>query len=339
MIYLNGQQIENIAGFSMRFQVVLSMIQGGTEWLIRALKEQPFPVNVTSEEQLLALIQEGLHEDDYIRFNTFRTTLSKILTLSDADADQLAVVRKSANDNETNLKVLMQYNNILGYADMNQVAGFITAMSTGRPDLFQAPCFEDMIALTTFLKTQQGADTSINNPAYAFALGIAATIPDFVNLSLFYQEVLQQLPDNLTPLVQASKIQVIYNQLLPTAFYLLFTPNAGKVRNEGTLRKVIPELARANKFIGYATTAEIVLNLAQNINLYDQPDKTLQSLIDSYLAAAKNIVSFTPASAYSLSQDGRVAILRFKKDQEQVLTGVDGHGNLFLLPGTTINSN
>lgn len=341
MIYLNGQQIENIAGLSTRFQVVLSMIQGGTEWLIWDIKDKLSPaVNVTGEEQLLGLIQEGLHEDDYIRFNTFRASLSKILTLTDADAEQLAVVRKSANDNETNLRVLLQRNQMLSYGDIAATAGFITSVGAGRPDLFQAPSFEDLLRLAGFLKGQPAVtDAGTDNPAYTFALGIAATIPEFIYLSLFYQEALQQLPQNLTPLVQSSKVQVVYGQLLPAITYLLFTPNAGKVQARKALMNAIPDLARSNQFIGYSTTAAAVLNLARNINISDQPDQELQSRIINYLAAVKKLVSFTPATDYTLSQDGALATLRFEKDQSVAVMGVDDMGKLFIMPDTKINNN
>lgn len=341
MIYLNGQRVESISGFTTRFQVILALIQGGTDWLIGALNNAALPpVNVTSEEQLLGLIQEGLHEDDYIRFNTFRASLSKIMTLTDADAEQLAVICKTPNDNETNLKVLLQNNQMLSYGDMNATAGFITTAGTARPDLFRVPGFGDMLMLASFVKNQPAAaDDSADDPAYVFAAGIAATIPDFIYLILFYQEALQQLPPNLTPQVQSSKIQAMYNQLLPVVGNLIFTPNAGRVKARKVLMNTVPELARSNQFIGYTTTAAAALNMVRNINISDLTDKDLQTRIDNYLAAVKTQVSFTPPSGYNLSQDGTLATLQFVKDKSTAITGVDDTGSLFVLPATEINSN
>lgn len=339
MIYLNELPVESTAALSTRFQVILSMIEGGLTWLNWAIKDviSP-PVYAGNEDQLLTLIQQGLHTEDDIRFNTFRAGISRILTLSEADAEQLSVVRKNGNDNETNLRLLLQRNNIFSYGDIGETADFISSAVSARPDLFQSPSFEDLIALTGLVQQQKTVDEQLKNQACAFAYDKAATIPDFVNLCSFFQEaLLHQLPENATN--YEAEIQSVYTRLLVPAAYLLFTPNAGTLKDESSLLQAVPELSRANKFIGYSTITSAVLNLVQNINISSQPDQNLQPQIDSYLSAIKTLVSFTPASEYTLSQTGKLTTLRYEKDNTLAMVGVDENGNVFLLPETKININ
>ncbi|MET0392574.1 MAG: hypothetical protein ABW019_05510 [Chitinophagaceae bacterium] len=340
MIYLDGQQVDDIGGFSTRFQVTLSLIQGGTGWLTWALTDKGSPpVYVASENELLGLIQEGLHEDDYIRFNTFRACLEKIMTLSDADAQQLSVIQKTPNDNETNLQVLLQRNNMLSYGDINATSTLLTAIGAGRPDLFQALSFDDQLVLANFVKTYPVPASDTGNPVYTFASGIAATIPDFVALCLFYHQAQKQLPANLTPQVQNSKIQLMYAQLAPLVTPLLFTPSAGTIRTEAALQKAIPDTAKTCQFIGYPTIAAGAYNLVQNINTSNKTVKAIQPQIENYMAAVTKLVSSATPSGYNLSQDGTLASLRFENDQSVAITAVDNEGNLFLLPDTIISNN
>lgn len=344
MIYLNGQQIESIARFSTRFQSVLSMIAGGTEWLAWAINDKATPpVNAENEDSLLSMIQLGLHCNDYILFNSFRSSLSKIITMSDADVAQLAYSRKTVYDNTENLRIVLQKNHIKSYSNINEAIGFIANMAFWRYDLFQVPSFSDMLALTGFAERQDVSGDTVKEKkmrAYTFAQKYAATIPDFIHLSEFYEYVTeQQLPGNLTPQVQDVQAEGIYLQLLPAAYYLLFTPNAGISNNEKELREKVPELARENRFIGYDTTSSAVLNLARNINFENWREKDQQPQIDSYLTAVNNLVSFTPASEYYLSQDGKIATLRFEKSNSMALIGINEIGNVFILPQTKLNEN
>jgi hypothetical protein len=343
MIYLNEQQLNNIDNLSMRFQYLLSMIDGGFKWMEWAINDGVMTTIYTvSENQLLELIQEGLYADEYIRFNTFRTSLRKVLTLSDDDIEQLSIVYKTNNDNDKNLKVLLHRNGMLSYAELNKITDFLTIQKQTRPDLFQFPSFEDQIALTNFVNKQKKIDPAILNQAYVFASGIAATVQDFINLCYFFQSVLGQKPQgNLIPATQNSYIQSIYSSLLATSFYLLFTPNAGPSKNEYELLEVIPELAKNNNFIGYSTVTSSVLNLLQNIKIdvNNPAELDLDLQINDYLSAVKQLVSFTRASDYMLSQDGKQVTLRFEKEEALAIIGVDEGGNVIILPGSKININ
>lgn len=337
MIYLDGQQIDSMAQFSPRFQSVLLMIDDGSEWLEWAIKDNVVPVYAANENDLLLLIQRGLHEDDYIRFNTFRMSTRKLLSMSDDDVEQLAAIRKGPNDNETNLKVLLQRNNMYSYGDIAKTEGILARGVTDQPDLFQAPGFSDLLALTALVQTQQSKDQPVDAPAFSFASALASGIPDFINLYRFFQYVaINKLPANLVPDMQVSAAEGIYKKYLPVVPYLLFTPSVQPGLGEAALKEAVPETARAEKFIGYTMVSAAILNLVQQQDKAGQAGQPLQ--VDQYVTAVKNAVSYTPASAYAVSQDGNTAALVYKKDKVLAEVGVDNYGNLFLLPGSTTNN-
>jgi len=336
MIYLDGQQIDSMAQFSSRFQSVLLMIDDGSEWLEWAIKDNVVPVYAANENDLLLLIQRGLHEDDNIRFNTFRMSIRKLLSMSDDDVEQLAAIRKGPNDNETNLKVLLQRNNMYSYGDIAKTESILAPGVTQRPDLFQAPGFSDLLALTALVQTQQSKDQPLDAPAFSFASALAAGIPDFINLYRFFQYVaINKLPANLVPDMQVSAAESIYKKYLPVVPYLLFTPGIQPGMSEVALKEAVPETARAEKFIGYTMVSAAILNLVQQ-DKAGQAGQPLQ--VDQYVTTIKNAVGYTPASAYAVSQDGNAAVLIYKKDKVLAEVGVDNYGNLFLLPGSTTNN-
>jgi hypothetical protein len=338
MIYLNGQQLNAIGGLSTKSQAVLAMITGGQKWLSMCIVDTTITsINVESENQLLKLIQSGLTGDNYIRFNTFRADIDKILSLSDADTAQLAAIRLSANDNEANLAVLLHQNGMLSYGDLAKSADLISQLVQKRPDLFQAISFNDMLTLADFTMQQSEVDPDLQTQSAAFASTSAATVSDFVNLSLFFQYAQQHLQgENLIPQTQNSEIQAMYVQLAAVVQPYLFTPSIDMKTAGGNMVQSVPDLARGSNFIGYITASSAMLNLIQNISLNDQTGGGLTTAINNYLAAVKNLISFTPVTTNVLSQDGATASLKFQSNQGIANVGVDRNGTVYLFPDTKI---
>ncbi len=341
MIYINGQQLDSIGALSARAQTVLSMIPGGQKWLSWCIADTTVStINPANENQLLSLIQQGLSADGTIRFNTFRANISKILSMSDTDIAQLAAIQRTVNDNEANLAVLLQQNNMLSYGDMTSATELSTQLVSVRPDLFQIVSFDDMLILADFVKEQQAVETSIQTQSNAFALANAATIADFVNLSLFFQYMLNNpLSGNLISQIQNNEIQAIYTQLQAVILPYLFTPSTDITSASGGLIQAVPDVARATSFIGYTTASSAILNLVQNIEITDIPGANQQTAISTYLAAVKNIISSAPNTGHILSQNGMMATLTFQSDQSLASVGVDRDGTVFLLPNTKLNLN
>lgn len=338
MINLNGKQLTSIGGLSTKAQAVLSMINGGQKWLSFGITDTTVNgINAESENQLLKLIQNGLTGENYIRFNTFRAVIDKILSLPEADIAQLAAIRLTVNDNEDNLALLLHQNDLLSYGDMAKSSDMILLLVQQRPDLFQALSFNEMLTLTDFVMKQSEVNPELQAQSTAFAATTSATVSDFVNLSLFYQYAQQQLPgENLIPQTQSSEIQALYAQFEAVVQPYLFTPTIDMLANGGNLVQAIPELARVSNFIGYTTASAAMLNLIQNIKVNEQVGGGLNTAIQNYLAAVKNLVSFTAASGNELSQDGATASLKFQSAQGIANVGVDRNGTVYLLPDTKI---
>jgi len=338
MINLNGKQLTSIGGLSTKAQAVLSMINGGQKWLSFGITDTTVNgINAESENQLLKLIQNGLTGENYIRFNTFRAVIDKILSLPEADIAQLAAIRLTVNDNEDNLALLLHQNDLLSYGDMAKSADMILLLVQQRPDLFQALSFNEMLTLTDFVMKQSEVNPELQAQSTAFAATTSATVSDFVNLSLFYQYAQQQLPgENLIPQTQSSEIQALYAQFEAVVQPYLFTPTIDMLADGGNLVQAIPELARASNFIGYTTASAAMLNLIQNITLNEQVGGGLNTAIQNYLAAVKNLISFTTATSNALSQDGATASVKFQSAQGVANVGVDRNGTVYLLPDTKI---
>jgi hypothetical protein len=338
MIYLNEQQISDISDFNPRFQTILSTIVGGTDWLIWAIEDTTMPAcRVSSENELLELIQEGLHANMFIRFNCCRISLAKLLSMPDSDVEQLAMVRNTSFDSETSLQSLLTRNNIYSYGDMASVNSFITSQNLTGAQLFEMPSFSDMLTLTALIKQLADIKQAIQNQALIFAQANAASVQELSDLVLFYSYCANNLfTGNIVTLVQQKEISTFYTELLKFTNYLLFTPNIGSLDNISLAGQNISEVANSSRFIGYSTSASALLNLVQNLNLKDQNESGRQTQIESYLSTVKNTLVNSSASDGTISQDGNLITFNAEDDQVTAVVGVNKKGYLFLMPDTKL---
>ena len=339
MIYLNGRPIDNIADTSSRFQTILTMIPGGIAWLRWAIKDTLIPaLNLNAEEELLSLIQDGLHTTADIRFNTFRLSLDKLISMPEADLEQLATFQNTVFDNATQLQNLLNRNNLISYEELNKVTDFISSEQLNDSAIFRFPSSSELLKLGSLVNQFTDIEEMQKKQAVLFARNNSTSIYEFIDLVCFFIYSAQQLlPEKLAQSMQNSEIQLYYDTLLPFTNHLLFTPNAGLGKSELQLKDELKQLAGSTKFIGYATKASAVYNLVQNINLQDQNETDIRKQIESYLLVIKNLVGSTTPMPGQFSQDGKLITFRIEHEQALVMIGVDTAGNVFLLPETKIN--
>jgi hypothetical protein len=338
MIYLNGRPIDNIADTTSRFQTILTMIPGGIEWLRWAIKDTRIPaLNVSSEEELLFLIQDGLNTTTDIRFNAFRLSLDKLINMPEADVEQLATFRNTVFDNAAQLQNLLNRNNLISYEEINEVTRFITSEQLNDSAIFRFPSFSELLKLSVLVNQLNDIEETQKKQAILFAKNNSTSIYEFMDLVSFFIYSAQQLVSKkLAQSMQNSEIQLYYDTLLPFTNHLLFTPNAGSGKNELQLKDELKQLAGSTKFIGYATNASAIYNLIQNVDLQNQNETGIHTQIESYLATIKNLVGSTTPMAGQYTQDGKLITFRIENEQTLAMIGVDTAGNVFLLPETKI---
>lgn len=330
MITVNGQKINSIPDFSLRFQDLVLLIDGAQTWLAWAMSG-PAMINVSSEKQLFGLIQMGLHNDAYIRFNTFRATTEKICTLSDADIRQLSFITARGNNDDVTLAPILQRNNIITYQQIGEASQSLASAGLAGNALFSAMSFRDWLDLATYYSSP-ALDAGQQTNAYNFALNRATTVEEFVQLASMYKWLVQNSNSGINSVDGA---QNVYNKLLPLTYFTLFAPNIGADMSEQVLSSGLSSIANNNSFIGYNSCAAAVANLAMNININNAGN--WQDMITGYLAAVKNVVASTTASSYNLLQDGSEAVVGYNTSNGTVSIGVDATGAVFIKPESKLN--
>ncbi len=340
MVYVNDVRIVQISDLSDRSQSILSLIKGGAEWLIWAIDADNVPpVQANDSDDLLRAIQIGLHVDDELRFNSFRASIEKILTFSDADIERLAQVKKSSKDGSATLSSLLQSNGIHSYATLREVNTFVTSSDLDRPDLFQVLSFSDHLCMLPLINDLTNVSDDERKRILHFAVGKASNINEFVDLCNFYRTASLKLQSaKLKAAKLNNKISDIYNQLLPYTNKLLFCHSSSGIKNDESFDETIKNITE-NTYIGCATNTSAVLNLAENLEINDLQPENIDVLIDEYLDTIKNFISGAGAGNYSISQDGKMAIMKYEDENHIAFVGVGISGNVFLLPGTKIVNN
>ncbi len=338
MIYLKEQLIDNIADLGNRCQTILAMINGGPDWLRWAIGNSTMPVcQADSESELLLLIQQGLHSDDMLHFNTFRVSIKKLLSMPDADLEQLAIIRNTDFDTEANLRPLLIRNDLVDYADIGSVTGFVQNQQLENDKLFKCPAFNDMLALAAFVKQLPVTEEQEFQQALLFAQKNAATAGEFIDLYNFFMFAVNNvLPAGLSPLIQTNEVSQLYSRLIPLVFNLLFTSTVGAGKSEMTIRENMQKIILSSRFIGYATCAAAAANLVQNINLLGQDETSVKIQAESYLTTIRNQVSLVPAPRGLLSQDGLFITYKYEDDTALTEIAVSSSGSISLLPATKL---
>jgi len=340
MIYINGEPLESISSLETKHQLVLSLIPNGKEWLKWAIKDSGIPdVRVESERQLLEAVQSGLHDDQYIRFRTFRAVLAKFLDMAEEDLETFLVASYGRGENEAVPQEVLSANQILSYSELTDAGVYASSMMTQAPVLFSNPSFSDLLDLAPFLKQVAKMDKKMKKGAELFAQAEASSVPEFIDLFFFFVAAAgKQIKNGGGPALQLGVVKQVYDHLLPMLNGLIFTPNIGKVAGMHEMRKLIVPVVGANKFIGYETKQSAAANLADNITFGKLDETELRMNIEKYLLEIKNIICLAKTPNGSLRQDGRYTTLNYRQNKTNINLGVDQSGNVVLLANTQLKT-
>ena len=250
MIKLQGVHIQKSDSLSNRFQLVLNLIKGGDLWLQWAIKaSDQNRYEVTDEEQLLRLIQQGLHSEEYIYFQTFRASIKAFLEMSDDSLEKLGQAYKQVQDEGKDLAPILSRYQLLSYEQLATVKTYLEEKELHAHPLFKAISFEDQIILYPFLDHMTKVMGELQGEAIDFGLQMAASVNEFTHFCQFYLITVQNhIPKNTAPALRMKEVKDIYQQLFPLTNFLIEVPNVGAEVSNHRLREVVPDLLREIKF-------------------------------------------------------------------------------------------
>lgn len=340
MIYFANQPVTNLLSLSKRFQTILRMIDGGTDWLYWAMKNENMPeCRVNDERELLLLIQQGLNIDNLIRFDNCCISLEKILGLSDEDVDQLELVHNHIVDNESAFNELLTRNKLVDYADMQAVRRFLQMHQLANNQLFACLSYGDMIALAVFVKQLPPVDDQVIEQALRFAGRYASVAVKFIDLVHFFTYASGNLFQDQSISDQEDAITKLYRELLPILYGLLYTTNIGQVVDESAVRKSLQNVIAMSGLIGYQTCEAAAIDLIKQLKLPEIDKVPLSEQVNRYMTAIREQLTRIPTGQGIFSQDGHLLIYEYKSEDVRIVIGASNNGNIFILPETQLNIN
>lgn len=341
MVYIDNEPIGHISSLSERHQIILSMIPEGTDWLRWAMRDKNIPpVQAKDETQLLEIIQQGLHSDQYIRFDTFRVVLDKLIKMPKDDLKELSRHYRDGYSNSEKLDGILKNNMIFTYNDLAPANAFIAGMNKVPNWIFPDPDLHDLILITWFLPEWNKTDQLLQDPAVNFAVTKAATVPEFIDLCNFYVYTAQnQFPEgsNFSTEIQTKEIRHYYERLFGILPPLLFAPSIGPGHSEEEMRKRIQSITASGKILGYSSIAAGASNLALNINFADED--TLRDQAGRYMDSVRNAVANSNIPEGKLVQDGSMTLFDIQTPQLKCGITADKEGNILILPQTRFITN
>jgi len=336
MITLNQINIKNPAPLSNRFQLALKLINGGESWLQWAIQDSKYSYAADNEEQLLRIIQQGLHSEEYIYFQTFRASIKTLLGMSDDSLKELVQAHAQVQDEGKSLERIFSQYELLPYEELAKVKAFQEEKKLNSHPLFKAISFEDQIVLHRLLDQMTEVTEKHQGEAIDFGLQMAASVTEFSHYYQFYLITVQNhLPKETADELRMKEVIAIYEKLFPLANYLIHTPNLGAEVSDHELPALLPDFLKQYKRTGYNTKSAAMLNLAENILLKDKEVGEIESQIEGYLQDVHSLVVQEKFPSPRISQDGRFRTFEIPHDKGGLTKlMIDYDGNVSLLPGT-----
>lgn len=337
MIILANNQVNSLFGFSKDFFTFLGWIKGGSDWLNWATTQTKSIVcKADNEQQLLQMIQVGLHSNEMIKFDNFEMGMEKALSIDTTDLITLQGASNSANDPDNAVEAVQTKWNLLSNQQLNTNFDFLS-----RNDLIQDPIFtrlglSDQIKLYNL--QSQFSSKKVNQNALAFAVEKAATVEEFSDYYNFYVTAIAKCPKNMTVKQKQNVCNALFVLYDTLCNYLIVAPNVGVGNTDQELKEGLILFVRAQKFIGFKTKAAAMFNLVTNVSF--NKDYTLnEDAIESYMAGIKNLItSATTIPDCQLSQDGKERVFTLQSGTSKIIIGINTSGDIYILPNSIIKT-
>jgi len=329
------QDILDYASLSEEAQLVLGFIPGGLHWFEQTSKASSANYVFNSQAEFLSAVLDGLHNTSllYITPISLLVDPEKLLMLG---TDQLVLINDAIRSERfEDAKLRAFENGLLNNIYLKDCSTkFLSKCGLTGNGLFQVMSLSDRIKVTQLADDPQVLNFSPKSSfkdAAGYAVSMAQTPSEFCQLFRFYLTVVNQLRINSsTSDIRLIRVQEIQRALSPFANEMLICPQiSGSTGEEEINQAIITWIDYGNEF-GFESLPAALLQLAQNIPLYDLFDELLASEVERFQRMIQEFMRHNPVMTPWLSQDGKHLIYPVDSTNPTVRFSLNQQGCLAL---------
>ncbi|MEI9926888.1 MAG: hypothetical protein WDN44_03250 [Sphingomonas sp.] len=284
-----ANQLYRPSGLSEQGRLVLSLIDGGIQWLDWAMQDQQARYQFSDEGALVAGVQAGLHASRLLLLPRTGLAVSpvKLMTLSTADLRTLAQAETGDPARAADAAPVLAAQGLVTHDNLAAVPVFLQNLQVADAPLFQAMGLDDRFPVLA-LRNDPDYTAPIGSPlpreAAAFAVAQARTPQEFVDYYRVYLRRAALGTPADTPEQRAARAQQALDTLLPLSFGALDAPGVDGLVPPWEVVAAIREWLLTGRQIGFSRASLVVQQVVANAGYADQAGDDAAALVRDYLA-------------------------------------------------------
>jgi hypothetical protein len=312
LIFIGGKLYSNGPDFSDRFRLISGMISGATQWLNWAINDKDFWLSVSSEEELLSRIQEGLHGSGLMCIDELDLLVNPLRLAQMNDKDLEVIAQKENPGNDEKVKNVLDANGLKTRENLDMGIKFLEELEIAENLIFRIMPLSDQIRIFDLLKGNQplksktDAYKKTQKEAADFALLDAQTPLEFSDRYQFYFAAIEKAKKNAGA---AGKLKILtdaWDNLSRLCNRLLETFSFNRKPYN---RDLVPEIRNSilNGFkIGFLSKASAIKNIMMYTSYISETGNEAEVIIDEYMTETEDLIRQGNLDRFTISQDGMI---------------------------------
>lgn len=335
-ISVAGRPLQSFNRLSVRGRLVLSLIDGGRQWLTWATNDPGARYRFPDESALVAGIQSGLHGSPLMLLAKTALLIgpARLMTFDPGDLRAVAAAESGEADGPGAARVarILATEGLVTQSDLAGGAAFLAEIGVAEAAVFQCQSFDDRLATRDLACEPAAADPAIRGlqrEAAAFAVAQGRTPQEFAD---YYRAYLAAAgAAQATPEARAALVQSMVATLLPLLFGALDCPRVeGPMATPSQVGAAVDEWLAMGRPLGFARLSLAVQQVIVNSGIAQQTDEDAKRIVDAYLGAAQTLLRSTTLGEGRLGQDGTSRSFRIERDGEQAIVHLGPDGTIAL---------
>ncbi|KVH37499.1 hypothetical protein [Burkholderia cepacia] len=331
-----GKLIPLPAALSEGGRLALAFIDGGIEWLGWAANAPAARYDFADETQLVAAVQQGLHASRFALLPQLGLMVSpvKLLTLSTADLRTLASA-ESGDDSDivaAQVRQILSAHGLLTREDLAAGVSFLEQLSVNSAPLFQAPGFDEKLALTRLMYPGQAAQQpALQREAASFALKQARTVHEFCDFYRLYLDRAEQLGgDATTPEQREVAATDAMHALLPLCFGALDCPQVQGLTGPPEVASSVRNWLARGRTMGFTRLSLGAQQIVRHTSYKGETGDAARRIVDFYLHSAQSFLASQQVYHGLMGQDGATCSFSVETGQLRAELQLNSHGVISL---------
>ena len=314
-VIVAGQVLSGRPVLSARGEQLLSLIDGGREWLDWASADPRARYHFRDEPALIAGIQSGLHVSRLLLLTEIDlpVAIEKLMSLDDADLRTLSAAANGQGGVTVSSQVpdVLARNRLLTLAELAQGSTLLGEIGVATNPLFACQGLHDRLAVMALIPASDGKADALRQQAAGFGLAFSGTVPEFVD---YYRAYLGLAAAADPPWPSDAERDAAVRELRRALFPTLDCPRVVPGATAEEVSAAIEEWQMMGRGLGFARLSQGLREVILHGGWRPQDAPASDAVVHRYFVAAQASVARGPLELVGIGQDGSSSTFRRLSD-------------------------